>query len=197
MSITGIVFEGESAFFLLKNADNGPDVRVPVDEHTWSFDDSEFYFRVTDVCEKRRIKAEAEAGSDAVGYDEPEEQDGDESELGSLAEFIDYTEDADIPVTETPNSKALEEAEKRIKEERRERRKRKLRKEIEAEMESEQKEPDRKARRRILIEFSDEEEEKTRKLRQKLRQSVIVKLKGFASNGQENKARGFPRRFEG
>ncbi|KAH7706410.1 hypothetical protein AAVH_26357 [Aphelenchoides avenae] len=120
MPITGIVFEGESAFFLLKYADNGPDVRVPVDEHTWTFDGSR-----------------------------------------SLADnFIDNTPDDEIPVMETPNSKALEEAEKRIKEERRERRKRKLRKEIEAEMEAEQKKPAHKARRRILVEFSDEEEEK-------------------------------------
>ena len=109
------------------------------------------------------LRRSALAGSDAVGYDEPEEQDAGESDLGSLVDFIDYTEDEDIPLIETPNSKALEEAEKRIKEERRERRKRKLRKlrkEIEAEMEAEQKEPARKARRRILVEFSDEEDEK-------------------------------------
>lgn len=60
MSITGIVFEGNDVFFVLKNAENGQNEQVPAHERPWSFDDSEFYLRVTDVYEQRRLKAEAE-----------------------------------------------------------------------------------------------------------------------------------------
>ncbi|KAH7708980.1 hypothetical protein AAVH_23748 [Aphelenchoides avenae] len=142
--------ELDDAFFVLKNGET-----VAVHDHPWSFDDSEFYLRVTDIYEQRRLKAEAEAGSEAVGYDDEDDGAGTDESIGDLDGFIDYTPDEEIPVVETPNSTALEEAEKLIKEERRERHKRKLREEIEdkirAEIEEEKKEPGSKARRRNVF----------------------------------------------